>query len=107
MASACRCPNSKRGSRCTPTFLRPAGGRLQARRAGGAGALVALTDAGSDALQGEGRLALAKTLRRHLAAYFDVVVLPRHWRFRIALPFDERGKLPVAAVAAAFGARAD
>jgi acyl-CoA synthetase (AMP-forming)/AMP-acid ligase II len=71
------------------------------------GALVALTDAGSDALQGEGRLALAKTLRRHLAAYFDVVVLPRHWRFRIALPFDERGKLPVAAVAAAFGARAD
>jgi 3-hydroxymyristoyl/3-hydroxydecanoyl-(acyl carrier protein) dehydratase len=71
------------------------------------GALVALTDAGSDALQAEGRLALAKTLRRHLAAYFDVVVLPRHWRFRIALPFDARGKLPAAAVAAAFGARAD
>jgi acyl-coenzyme A synthetase/AMP-(fatty) acid ligase/3-hydroxymyristoyl/3-hydroxydecanoyl-(acyl carrier protein) dehydratase len=71
------------------------------------GALVALSDAGSDALQGEGRLALAKTLRRHLAAYFDVVVLPRHWRFRIALPFDARGKLPVAAVTAAFGSRPD
>ncbi|MEX3933048.1 AMP-binding protein [Paraburkholderia phymatum] len=71
------------------------------------GAVVALNDAGSDALRSEGRVALAKTLRRHLAAYFDVVVLPRHWRFRIALPFDARGKLPVAAVAAAFDARAE
>jgi acyl-CoA synthetase (AMP-forming)/AMP-acid ligase II len=72
-----------------------------------AGAVVALTDAGRDALRREGRVALAKILRRHLAAYFDVVLLPRRWRFRIALPFDARGKLPVAAVAAAFGARAE
>ncbi|HEY3597786.1 MAG TPA: AMP-binding protein [Paraburkholderia sp.] len=71
------------------------------------GAVVALTEAGVIALRGHGRAALAKTLRRHLAAYFDVVVLPRHWRFRIALPFDARGKLPVAAVAAAFEARAE
>ncbi|TAL96426.1 MAG: AMP-dependent synthetase [Paraburkholderia sp.] len=71
------------------------------------GALVALTDAGSAALRGEGRLVLAKTLRRHLAAWFDVVVLPRHWRFRSALPFDARGKLPAAAVAAAFEARSE
>jgi len=33
--------------------------------------------------------------------------LPRRWRFRIALPFDARGKLPVTAVAASFGARAE
>ncbi|MFM0201283.1 AMP-binding protein [Paraburkholderia fungorum] len=71
------------------------------------GAVVALTEAGSDALRGEGRVLLAKTLRRHLAAYFDLVVLPRHWRFRLMLPFDARGKLPAAAVAAAFEARAD
>ncbi|MGF6780957.1 acyl-coenzyme A synthetase/AMP-(fatty) acid ligase/3-hydroxymyristoyl/3-hydroxydecanoyl-(acyl carrier protein) dehydratase [Paraburkholderia sp. GAS334] len=71
------------------------------------GALVALTDAGSQALRSEGRLLLAKTLRRHLAAWFDVVVLPRHWRFRSALPFDARGKLPATAIAAAFDARAD
>jgi 3-hydroxymyristoyl/3-hydroxydecanoyl-(acyl carrier protein) dehydratase len=69
------------------------------------GAVVALTEAGSAALRDEGRVSLAKTLRRHLAAYFDVVVLPRHWRFRIALPFDARGKLPVAALAAAFEPR--
>ncbi|ANB73585.1 AMP-dependent synthetase [Paraburkholderia phytofirmans OLGA172] len=71
------------------------------------GAVVALTEAGSEALRAEGRVLLAQTLRRHLAAYFDVVVLPRHWRFRLTLPFDARGKLPVAAVAAAFEPRAD
>ena len=71
------------------------------------GAVVALTEAGSEALLERGRVALAKVLRRHLAAYFDIVVLPRFWRFRLALPFDARGKLPAAAVAAAFDARAD
>jgi acyl-coenzyme A synthetase/AMP-(fatty) acid ligase/3-hydroxymyristoyl/3-hydroxydecanoyl-(acyl carrier protein) dehydratase len=71
------------------------------------GAVVALTEAGSEALLERGRVALAKILRRHLAAYFDIVVLPRFWRFRFALPFDARGKLPAAAVAAAFDARAD
>ncbi|RAS38080.1 AMP-binding protein [Paraburkholderia bryophila] len=69
------------------------------------GAVVALTEAGSEALRDEGRVALAKTLRRHLADFFDVVVLPRHWRFRATLPFDARGKLPVAALAAAFEPR--
>ncbi len=71
------------------------------------GALVALTEAGCEALRDEGRVALAQILRRHLVDYFDVVVLPRHWRFRVALPFDARGKLPVAAVAAAFEPRAE
>ncbi|HEX7911112.1 MAG TPA: AMP-binding protein [Paraburkholderia sp.] len=71
------------------------------------GALVALTEAGSEALRDEGRVALAQILRRHLVDYFDVVVLPRHWRFRVTLPFDARGKLPVAAVAAAFEARTE
>ena len=69
------------------------------------GAVVALTEAGGAALRDEGRVALAKILRRHLAGYVDVVVLPRHWRFRVTLPFDARGKLPVAAVAAAFEPR--
>ncbi len=71
------------------------------------GAVVAISDEGRAALDDIGRVALAKSLRRHVAAYFDVVLLPRHWRFRIALPFDARGKLPVAAVAAAFGPRAE
>lgn len=71
------------------------------------GAVVALTQAGNEALRDQGRVLLAQSLRRHLADYFDVVVLPRHWRFRLALPFDARGKLPVSAVAAAFEPRAE
>ncbi|MBN3850196.1 AMP-binding protein [Paraburkholderia sp. Ac-20342] len=71
------------------------------------GAVVALSEAGGAALREEGRVAFAKTLRRHLADYVDAVVLPRHWRFRASLPFDARGKLPARAVAAAFEPRAE
>lgn len=68
------------------------------------GALVALSEAGEQALHTEGRVQMAKTLRRHLAAYFDVVGLPRYWRFRRALPYDARGKLQATSVARAFQA---
>jgi 4-coumarate--CoA ligase (photoactive yellow protein activation family) len=81
--------------------------RLEGASRERAGAVVVLTEAGNDALRANGRVSLVKTLRRHLAAYFDLVVLPRHWRFRLALPFDARGKLPAAALAAIFEARAD
>jgi 4-coumarate--CoA ligase (photoactive yellow protein activation family) len=81
------------------------------RLAGGsrerAGALVVLSEAGNEMLRSDGRVALVKTLRRHLADYFELVLLPRHWRFRLALPFDVRGKLPTAALAASFEVRAD
>lgn len=70
------------------------------------GVLIALTPEGCKALLADGRIALAKTLRAHLAEYLEVVVLPRRWRFCSALPFDARGKLPAAAVAAAFDVRA-
>lgn len=71
------------------------------------GALVVLSGEGNAALRREGRVQLVKTLRRHLAGYFDMTVLPRHWRFRKALPFDARGKLQAAAIARAFGAHED
>lgn len=66
------------------------------------GALVALTPAGVEALRTQGRVALAKTLRRHLSAYTEPTLIPRRWRFCMAMPVDTRGKLPAAAVAAAF-----
>ena len=71
------------------------------------GALVVLSADGDDALRRDGRVSLVKALRRHLAAWFDTVVLPRHWRFHRALPFDARGKLQAAAVARAFAPRAE
>ncbi|WP_206955667.1 AMP-binding protein [Trinickia acidisoli] len=70
------------------------------------GVLVALTREGCAALLAGGRVALSKALRAHLGEYVETVVLPRRWRFCSALPFDARGKLPAAAVAAAFEARA-
>lgn len=69
------------------------------------GVLVALTGEGSAALCEQGRVAFTKVLRGHLAEYLETVVLPRRWRFCAALPFDARGKLPAAAVAAAFDVR--
>ncbi|PRE58113.1 acyl-CoA synthetase family protein [Burkholderia multivorans] len=68
------------------------------------GIVAALTAAGRDALAADGRLAVATTLRHALGAYFDAAALPRHWRFLHAMPFDARGKLPAAALAAAFRA---
>ncbi|CAG9227303.1 AMP-dependent synthetase [Paraburkholderia tropica] len=69
------------------------------------GALVVLSAQGRERLRLEGRVALVKALRRHLAAYFDAVVLPRHWRIRRALPVDARGKIQARAVAEAFDVR--
>jgi acyl-CoA synthetase (AMP-forming)/AMP-acid ligase II/3-hydroxymyristoyl/3-hydroxydecanoyl-(acyl carrier protein) dehydratase len=69
------------------------------------GALVVLSGAGKEALRREGRVQLVKTLRRHLAVHCEAAALPRHWRFREALPFDARGKLQAAEVARAFDVR--
>ncbi|RQH05729.1 AMP-binding protein [Paraburkholderia dinghuensis] len=69
------------------------------------GALVVLSEAGHETLRRDGRVAFLKALRRHLAAWFDAVVLPRHWRVCRALPVDARGKVPAEAVARAFAAR--
>lgn len=65
------------------------------------GVVAVLSEAGREALLAQGRLALAASLRHELSAYFDAAALPRHWRFRLAMPFDARGKLPAAAVAGA------
>ncbi|WP_233271789.1 AMP-binding protein [Paraburkholderia acidiphila] len=68
------------------------------------GALVVLSADGRETLRREGRVLLLKALRRHLAAWFDAVVLPRHWRIHRALPVDSRGKIQARAVAHAFAA---
>ncbi|MCX5539673.1 AMP-binding protein [Paraburkholderia sp. CNPSo 3076] len=68
------------------------------------GALVVLTAEGRDTLRRDGRVLLLKALRRHLAAWFDAVVLPRHWRIHCALPVDSHGKIQAQAVARAFAA---
>ena len=66
------------------------------------GAVLVLGPEGRERVRTEGRRVVAQTLRKHLTRFFDVVLLPRHWRFPDRLPTDERGKLPVAALAALF-----
>ncbi|WP_175702334.1 AMP-binding protein [Burkholderia ambifaria] len=68
------------------------------------GVVAVLSAVGRDALAEHGRIAVATTLRHALGAYFDAAALPRYWRFRHVMPFDVRGKLPAAALAAAFTA---
>lgn len=62
------------------------------------GAVASLTAAGLQALATEGRRAVAEGLRTHLLAHFERVTLPRRWRFPAALPYNERGKLPLDAL---------
>jgi acyl-coenzyme A synthetase/AMP-(fatty) acid ligase len=51
-----------------------------------------------------GRAVLARALRDHLAQRFDGPALPRRWRFPRELPYDDRGKLTVQALAGLFQA---
>lgn len=66
------------------------------------GAAIALSAPGRERLAAGGRRELARTLREHLATWFEPVLLPRRWRFPPALPVNERGKLTVEALAALF-----
>jgi acyl-coenzyme A synthetase/AMP-(fatty) acid ligase len=66
------------------------------------GAVIVLTEEGRNALSREGRAACAQALRRHLAHWFDAVLLPRQWRYPVALPYNERGKLAATDLAAQF-----
>ena len=60
------------------------------------GAVVVLRDAPAE------RELLVRTLRAHLAQRFEGVALPKRWRFPLELPYDARGKLTPAALAALF-----
>jgi acyl-coenzyme A synthetase/AMP-(fatty) acid ligase len=64
------------------------------------GAVVVLSREGRSAAQDRHRL--CQELRGHLAVRFEGVALPRRWRFPEELPFNERGKLAPADLAALF-----
>ncbi len=66
------------------------------------GAAVVLNALGEERLSTDGRHIMTQTLRRHLAAHFDAVLLPRRWRFPDELPVNERGKVAHASLAALF-----
>ena len=67
------------------------------------GALLVLTSAGQAQLRDHGRHAFAQQLRKYLGHWFDAVLLPRRWRYRDSLPYNERGKLVAADIIELFG----
>jgi acyl-coenzyme A synthetase/AMP-(fatty) acid ligase len=71
------------------------------------GAALVLNARGREQLAARGRAAVVQQLRGHLAAHFEKVLLPRRWRFPERLPFDQRGKLPQAALSALFAVAND
>jgi acyl-coenzyme A synthetase/AMP-(fatty) acid ligase len=68
------------------------------------GAVLVLTQAGRTQWAQLPPHARTQTLRRYLAEHFDAVLLPRRWRIVDALPFNERSKLPPAALKVLFDA---
>lgn len=62
------------------------------------GAVIALSESGQAALDGQGRRALGAALAEHLAAYWDRVLLPRAWRYVAELPRNTQGKITRAAL---------
>ena len=107
-ASACRCRNSKRVSRCIRmSRARPS---CRSRSAARASASARWSRSPKRAMTRScaiGRVALAKALRRHLAGVLRSRRAAAPLAFSLpTLPFDARGKLPAAAIAAAFDARA-
>ncbi|MBA4092976.1 MAG: AMP-dependent synthetase [Candidatus Accumulibacter sp.] len=71
------------------------------------GVVLVLTAEGRAQLAARGRRDAALELRRHLAEHFEAVLLPRRWRFPEQLPFNERGKLTQAELAALFAGDAE
>ncbi|EGZ44975.1 AMP-binding protein [Neisseria wadsworthii] len=63
---------------------------------------AALNSDGIQALQEQGRAAVAAALKKHLAATQDTVALPRYWRFTDALPRNAQSKITAADFQTAF-----
>jgi acyl-coenzyme A synthetase/AMP-(fatty) acid ligase len=65
-------------------------------------AVVVLDEAGQKQIHAEGRQRMGESLSRHLSARWDLVLLPRVWRYVDALPRDSQGKLPRSRLQALF-----
>ncbi|MCG8667975.1 MAG: acyl--CoA ligase [Pseudomonadales bacterium] len=57
------------------------------------GAVVVLSDLGTEKLESSGKLALTKLLRAYLSDYFELIVLPRKWRFVDSIDMNAQGKI--------------
>jgi acyl-coenzyme A synthetase/AMP-(fatty) acid ligase/3-hydroxymyristoyl/3-hydroxydecanoyl-(acyl carrier protein) dehydratase len=68
-------------------------------------AFVALSEVGQQALRGDGKLALNRSLRNLLADHVEAVGIPRRWRYLDELPVNAQGKTTRAMLLALLDAR--
>lgn len=66
------------------------------------GVAAVLSEAGRSYLDEDGRQLLIKQLKDELAPWFEMVALPRQWRFVAALPINTQGKVQQKEVEALF-----
>jgi acyl-CoA synthetase (AMP-forming)/AMP-acid ligase II len=59
------------------------------------GAVIVLTEQGKHNLKTLGKIAFVRQLRLELQSYFELVTLPRRWRFVDQIPENAQGKRPV------------
>lgn len=58
-------------------------------------AVIHLNSEGLAALAKQGKRFLNQNLKAYLSQYFELITLPRKWRYVEALPYNSQGKLPV------------
>jgi len=66
------------------------------------GAIIVLTPQGSHDLKTLGKVAYVRQLRLELRSYFDLVTLPRRWRFVDQIPENAQGKRPLSLLSPLF-----
>lgn len=64
--------------------------------------LAVPNDCGLNILRTQGKLALVRTLHKHLLQRFEPVMLPHRWRFEPVMPTDSRGKSSIATMLQVF-----
>ena len=58
-------------------------------------AIVKLNAFGNEALKDAGKRRINQSIKEHLLTHFELVTLPRKWRYVDELPYNSQGKLPV------------
>jgi len=59
-------------------------------------AIVKLTTDGEEVLRNTSKRSVNEWLKEHLLVHFELVTLPRKWRYVKELPYNSQGKLPLA-----------
>lgn len=57
-------------------------------------AVIILNDAGVELFKHSGRKRLIALLKKQLSQHFELIVIPKRWRFVSAFPVNSQGKLP-------------